>query len=291
MNRDTRSRAVLITGGASGLGAALASRYAGRGDRVLVTDLAAEAEVPAGALYQRLDITSPSHWAAARERVRVDLGGLDVLVNNAGIAAGGRVDHLDDTHWRRLLEVNVLGAVNGCRTFSPLLKAQGQGHVVNVASLAGLVHPAGMGSYDASKAAVVALSESLRHELGPWGVDVTVVCPSFFRTNLASSLGGEDPLMGQIAAKLISRAPLGAEEIAARVLRGVDARRFLILPDRSARVAYWTKRLVRPLYDRQMLASGAKIRQAELNEKARSRHEQPQRPRRRPCHGGQFGPG
>ncbi|MGW1712546.1 SDR family NAD(P)-dependent oxidoreductase [Streptomyces sp. NPDC002156] len=278
MSRATgtgKSRAVLITGGASGLGAALASRYAERGDRVLVTDLAAEAEVPAGARYQRLDITSPSDWTAALERVRVDLGGLDVLVNNAGIAAGGRVDRIDDTHWRRVLEVNVLGAVNGCRAFAPLLKAQGHGHVVNVASLAGLVHPAAMSSYDASKAAVVALSESLRHELGPWGVDVTVVCPSFFRTNLAASLGGEDPLMDQVAAKLISRAPLGAEEIAARVLRGVDARRFLVLPDRSARVAYWTKRLVRPLYDRQMFAAGAKIRRAELSEKTPTVSEEP----------------
>ncbi|WP_406326864.1 SDR family NAD(P)-dependent oxidoreductase [Streptomyces sp. NBC_00203] len=268
MSRGPGGRRVLITGGASGLGAALASRYAQRGDRVLVTDLAAEAEVPTGALYQRLDITSPSEWAGALERVRLDLGGLDVLVNNAGIAAGGRVDRLDDAHWRRVLDVNVLGAVNGCRTFAPLLKTQGHGHVVNVASLAGLVHPAAMSSYDASKAAVVALSESLRHELGPWGVDVTVVCPSFFRTNLAASLGGEDPLMDEVAAKLISRAPLGAEEIAARVLKGVDARRFLVLPDRSARLAYWTKRLARPLYDRRMLASGAKIRQAELREKA-----------------------
>lgn len=268
MSRGPGGRRVLITGGASGLGAALASRYAERGDRVLVTDLAGEAEVPTGALYQRLDITSPSEWAGALERVRLDLGGLDVLINNAGIAAGGRVDRLDDAHWRRVLDVNVLGTVNGCRTFAPLLKAQGHGQVVNVAFLAGLVHPAAMSSYDASKAAVVALSESLRHELGPWGVDVTVVCPSFFRTNLASSLGGEDPLMDEVAAKLISRAPLGAEEISARILKGVDARRFLVLPDRSARLAYWTKRLARPLYDRRMLALGAKIRRAELREKA-----------------------
>ena len=259
-------RAVLITGGASGLGAALAARYAARGDRVLVTDLAADAKVPAGARYQRLDITSPADWADALERVRADFGGLDVLINNAGIAAGGRIDRLDDTHWRRVLEVNVLGAVNGCRTFSPLLKAQGRGHIANVASLAGLVHPAAMSSYDASKAAVVALSESLRHELGPWGIDVTVVCPSFFRTNLAASLGGQDVVMEQIATKLINRAPLGAQEVADRVLRGIDARRFLVLPDRSARIAYWTKRLARPLYDRQMLASGAKIRRIELNQ-------------------------
>ncbi|MGW7542298.1 SDR family NAD(P)-dependent oxidoreductase [Streptomyces sp. NPDC054770] len=262
----SRVRRVLVTGGASGLGAALASRYAARGDRVLVTDLAAEVPVPAGACYQRLDITSTQDWAAARARVRREFGGLDVLINNAGIAAGGRLDRVDDAHWRRVLDVNVLGTVNGCRTFAPLLKTQGHGHIVNVASLAGLVHPAAMSSYDASKAAVVALSESLRHELGPWGVGVTVVCPSFFRTNLAASLGGEDPLMDEVAAKLISRAPLGAEEVAVRVLKGVDARRFLVLPDRSARIAYWTKRLARPLYDRRMLAAGARIRRAELRE-------------------------
>ncbi|MDT9697944.1 SDR family NAD(P)-dependent oxidoreductase [Streptomyces sp. P17] len=259
-------RTVLVTGGASGLGAALAAAYAERGDRVLVTDRATPAEVPAGALYQRLDITSPADWAEALERVRREFGGLDVLVNNAGIAAGGRVDRLDDAHWRRVLEVNVLGAVHGCRTFAPLFKTQGHGHVVNIASLAGLVHPAAMSSYSAGKAAVVALSESLRHELGPWGVDVSVVCPSFFRTNLANSLGGEDPLMEAVAAKLITRAPLGVGEVAARVLRGIDARRFLVLPDRSARLAHWTKRLARPLYDRQMLASGAEIRRTELRQ-------------------------
>ncbi|MEJ3749968.1 SDR family NAD(P)-dependent oxidoreductase [Actinomycetes bacterium KLBMP 9797] len=262
------SRTVLITGGASGLGAALAARYAGRGDQVLVTDLTERAEVPAGALYQRLDVTAPGDWADARERVGRDLGGLDVLVNNAGIAAGGRVDRLDDAHWRRVLAVNVLGAANGCRTFTPLFKAQGHGHLVNVASLAGLVHPAAMSSYDASKAAVVALSESLRYELRPWGVDVTVVCPSYFRTNLAASLGAEDPLMNAVATKLIARAPLDADQIAARVLRGVDARRFLVLPDRPARIAYWMKRLARPLLDRRMLAAAVKIRQAELRERA-----------------------
>lgn len=180
---------------------------------------------------------------------------------------------LGDEHWRRVLEVNVLGVVAGCRTFAPLFKTQGHGHVVNVASLAGLVHPAAMSSYTASKAAVVAVSESLRHELRPWGVDVSVVCPSFFRTNLAASLGGEDPLMDQVAAKLITRAPLGADEVAARVLRGVDARRFLVLPDRPARIAYWTKRLARPLYNRRMLASGAKIRRAELRENTTTREE------------------
>jgi NAD(P)-dependent dehydrogenase (short-subunit alcohol dehydrogenase family) len=268
MDDDARPgpRRVLITGGASGLGAALAARFSARGDRVLVTDLAPQAEVPAGALYQRLDITDEGDWAAALDRVRADLGGLDVLVNNAGIAAGGRIDRLGAEHWRRVLDVNVLGAVTGCRTFVPLFKEQGHGHLVNVASAAGLVHPPAMTSYDAGKAAVVALSESLRWELAPWGIDVSVVCPTFFRTNLAASLDADDPLMGTIATRLIEGSKVGADQIAERVVRAVDARRFLVLPDRNARIAFWTKRLARRLYDRQMLGMGARIHAAEQQE-------------------------
>ncbi|MEU7907380.1 SDR family NAD(P)-dependent oxidoreductase [Actinoplanes sp. NPDC049118] len=256
---------VLITGGASGLGAALATRFAARGDRVLVTDLVEPAALPDGAEFQRLDITSEADWAVARDRVRDDLGGLDVLVNNAGIAAGGRIDRLGADHWQRVMNVNVLGAVHGCRTFTPLFKEQGSGHLVNVASAAGLVHPPAMSSYNASKAAVVALSETLRHELGPWGVAVSVVCPTFFRTNLAASLSGDDPVMRQTATKLIDTAPLGADEIAGRVLNGLDAGKFLIMPDRNARAAFWMKRLARAVYDRRMLATGAKLRRTELD--------------------------
>jgi len=268
MSRGTRrSLTVLITGGASGLGAALAERYAARGDRVVVTDRVPTDRLPRGAQYHRLDVTSEAEWADVLAGVRDEFGGLDVLINNAGIAAGGRVDLLDEDHWRRVIEVNVLGAVNGCRTFVPMLKSQGHGHIVNVASMAGLVHPAAMSSYNAGKAAVVALSETLRHELTPFGIHTTVACPSFFRSNLASSLGGDDPLMDAVAVKLISRAPMDASQIAARVIKGVDARKFLVLPDRAGRVTYWTKRLARPLYDRQMMASGARFRLAELKAK------------------------
>jgi short-subunit dehydrogenase len=137
---------------------------------------------------------------------------------------------------------------------------------VNVASAAGLVHPPAMTSYDAGKAAVVALSESLRWELAPWGVDVSVVCPTFFRTNLAASLGDDDPLMNTVATRLIDGSKLGADEIADRVVQAVDSKRFLVLPDRNARIAYWTKRLVRPLYDRQMLGMGARIHRAEKSQ-------------------------
>ncbi|MFD5177852.1 SDR family NAD(P)-dependent oxidoreductase [Nocardia sp. NPDC058379] len=260
---------VLITGGASGLGAALARLFAARGDRVVVTDLADDAPVPAGASYLRLDITSEQDWDRARDTVLSTLGGLDILINNAGIAAGGRIDRVPAEEWARVMSVNVLGAATGCRTFTPVFVAQGSGHLVTIASMAGLVHPPAMAPYTAAKAAVVALSESLRYELAPHGIAVSVVCPSFFRTDLASSLSDADPLMSEIARRLIDGATTDADAIATAALAGIDARRFLVLTDRSGRVAFWTKRLLRPLYDRQLTTMGRRITAAENKETSR----------------------
>lgn len=246
---------VLVTGAASGLGAALVAAFRSRGDDVLGADLTG------GDLD--LDVRSEAQWAAVCAEVERRWGGLDILVNNAGVAGGGRIDRTDAAEWRRVLEVNVIGVANGCAAMVPLFKWQGSGRIVNTASLAGLVHPAGMSAYTASKAAVVAMSESLRHELRPWGIEVSVVCPSFFQTNLAASLNDHDPVMAGISAKLIARAPFTAEQIAARVLDGLDANAFLILPDAGAAKAYWDKRLHPADYDAQMLNGGQRIRQAD----------------------------
>ena len=112
-----------------------------------------------------LDITSDDDWSAAVAAVEERWGGLDVLVNNAGVAGGGRIDLCTIDEWRWITEINLFGVVRGVQAFTPMLKAQGSGHIVNVASLAGLVHPAGMGSYNAVKAAVVAFTETCGHEL------------------------------------------------------------------------------------------------------------------------------
>ena len=190
----TSPRRVLVTGGASGLGLALVRALVARGDHVLATDLQADRPdaLPEAAAYLPLDVRSDDAWAAALAHVRETWGGLDLLVNNAGVAAGGRIDvaTMDEWHW--IVDINLLGVVRGCRTFTPLLKEQGNGHIVNTASLAGLVHAPGMAAYNTVKAGVVALSETLSHELAPHGIDVSVVCPSFFRTNLGSSFQGAD---------------------------------------------------------------------------------------------------
>ncbi len=255
-------RRVLITGGASGLGAALAARFVERGDRVLITDLAESVEVPGGASYLRLDVRSQDDWIRARDWSERTWGGLDMLVNNAGVAAGGRIDVVGLDVWQWIIDINLLGVVRGCRTFVPLFKEQGSGHIVNIASMAGLVHAPGMASYNASKAGVVALSETLQYELEPFGITTSAVCPTFFRTNLVASLPGADPLLDAIAARLVSRAPASAEEIAAAVMRGIDARRAVIITDRPGLIAFWSKRLFRPLYDHRQRQFAAMIRAA-----------------------------
>lgn len=260
----TTPRRVLVTGGASGLGAALAAEFLRRGDRVLVTDLAdgldgLDQRESDGAKYLRLDVTVDADWEAARAWVESEWGGLDVLVNNAGIATGGRIDVVTMGEWQHVIDINLLGVVRGCRTFVPMMKADGAGHIVNTASVAGLVYPPAMSSYTAVKAAVVAISESLAYELGPWGIAVSAVCPGFFRTNLAASLNGSDAALDKIAARLIEKSPYSAEQIAAEVMKGIDARQLVIIPDAPARRAVWSKRFARRLYDREQRRFGDRL--------------------------------
>jgi len=244
-------RRVLVTGAASGLGAALTAAFRARGDEVLATD------ITGGDLT--LDITSEEDWAAALAHVEETWGGLDVLVNNAGVAGGGRLDVATLEEWEWITNINLFGVVRGTRTFVPLFKRQRSGHIVNVASLAGLVHPAGMASYNAVKAAVVALTETTGHELAGYGVRASVVCPSYFRTNLMSSLRGADEALAGVMAHLVESSPISAEEIAAAVLEGMDRGDEVIVPDRPAREAWQLKQHDRAAYDAVMRAQAAKL--------------------------------
>jgi NAD(P)-dependent dehydrogenase (short-subunit alcohol dehydrogenase family) len=286
-------RRVLITGAASGLGLALAEAWAQRGWHVLLTDRDADAlqeavarlaaEPPhasrgdevaerltsrtgAGHLPEpriaslHLDITDDADWAAALEWVEQTWGGLDVLVNNAGVATGGRMELASMDDWRWVIDINLLGVVQGCRTFIPLFKAQGSGHIVNTASLAGLLVPPTMASYNVVKAGVVALSETLRWELMPYGISTTVVCPNFFKTNLADNLRTTDPSVTRAMDKLVSHSSTPASVIAEQVAYGVDEGRFLVLTDRQGRVAWFVKRFVPPLYRSQVAKASRRLK-------------------------------
>ena len=251
---------VLVTGGSSGLGAALAAAFAGRGDDVLIGDLNEPDPAASGATevaFTRLDVRSDDDWAAARDWVTEHWGGLDVLVNNAGVAGGGRIDLASMDEWQWITEINLFGVVRGTRTFVPMFKEQRSGHVVNVASLAGLVHPAGMGSYNAVKAGVVAFSETTAHELAEYDVRCSVVCPSYFRTRLIENMQamappGGDTAVGEVIGSLVAGSPIGPEEIAAAVLDGMERGEELIIPDEAARAAYDLKLTDRSAYDQVM---------------------------------------
>ncbi len=267
---------VLVTGGSSGLGEALVKAFVARGDQVLVGDLnepvPSEATTDAtgsaggGADFVHLDVRSDDDWAAAYAWVDEHWGGLDVLVNNAGVAGGGRIDVAGMDEWQWITEINLFGVVRGTRTFVPMFKEQGSGHIVNVASLAGLVHPAGMASYNAVKAGVVAFSETTAHELAEWDVHCSVVCPSYFRTRLVENMQGTDTAVGRVIGGLVDAAPLGPEDIAAAVLEGMDRGDELILPDDAARAAYDLKQTDRAAYDVVMRKQAKRLNAMERTE-------------------------
>ena len=252
---------VLVTGGAGGLGQALVERFADRGDQVLATDMLDRRVAPGGTAsvdYRQLDVRSEEDWEGARAWVEARWGGLDLLVNNAGVAGGGRIELCAIEDWERVCDVNLFGVVRGTRAFVPMLQAQRSGRIVNIASLAGLVHPPGMGSYNAVKAAVVAFSETTAHELAPYGVGCSVACPSYFRTGLMDSMQGDDVDLAARMARLVEESPVSADDIAAAVVEGVERGDELILPDQPARTAYALKLSDRAAYDGQMRATATR---------------------------------
>lgn len=189
---DLDRAAVLITGGAQGIGLATAHAFAARGARVAIGDLdlgrAEKAAEQIGALAVRLDVTDPASFAAFAAAAESAHGPVDVLVNNAGVMPNGGFLDLAPEIDRMTMEVNVFGVINGMREVLPGMSARGHGHVVNVASLAGKFPVKGLAVYNASKYAVVGLTAATRLELAPAGVSVTAVLPSAVDTALASGL-------------------------------------------------------------------------------------------------------
>lgn len=267
MSTFTPGTRVLVTGAASGLGLALVTQLVEQGCRVLATDVHPDPSEALQALlgahpdlaYRTLDVASDVDWSTARDHVVETWNGLDVLFNNAGVAAGGRIELSEMDQWQWIVDINLLGVVRGCRTFVPLLKQQGGGTIVNTASAAGLVHPPRMSEYNSVKAGVVALSETLFHELKPSGIQVSVVCPTFFRTNLTSSLRGKDEAAQRSAARLIDGSKRTAADIAAVVLSEVEKGRHIVLTDPQGRIAYAAKRFLRPLYYHQMAKAAVRM--------------------------------
>jgi len=259
---------VFITGGASGLGRALALRFAREGYRVAIGDInddrlaeAADAIRAAGGepLTCLCDITSDEAVARSAVEIEKAWGGIDVLVNNAGVASAGTLLDTSMDDWRWMTEINLLGAVRVLHAFLPMMQAAGSGHVINVASAAGIVQSPGMASYNVAKGGMIALSETLRSEVAGFGINVTVVCPSFFTTNLMESYRGPDEGARDLAGRLMDRSRLTADDIADAIYRGMKGDEFFVFGHGEARMAYHFKRLFPGLFRWSTRRAGEKL--------------------------------
>ncbi|HGM5580248.1 TPA: SDR family oxidoreductase [Pseudomonas putida] len=259
---------IMITGAGSGLGREIALRWAREGWRLALADVSdtglretLEQVRAAGGngFVQRCDVRDYSQLTALAQACEEQFGGIDVIVNNAGVASGGFFAELSLEDWDWQIAVNLMGVVKGCKAFLPLLE-RSKGRIINIASMAALMQGPGMSNYNVAKAGVLALSESLLVELRQLEVGVHVVCPSFFQTNLLDSFRGPNPAMKAQVGKLLEGSPITAAQIADYIHAQVAAGEFLILPHEAGRDA-WRLKCQAPqvLYD-EMASMAVKMR-------------------------------
>jgi len=237
-----RDRVAVITGGGAGIGAGMARAFAARGAKLVLADLdeaalarTADALRAAGTqvLAVRTDVGELAQVQALRDAALQRFGAVHVVCNNAGIALFGEILQATHKDWEYTMRVNFWGVVHGVETFVPLLVEQRQGgHVVNTASMAGLVGMQWLGVYCASKFAVVGLTEALHRELAPHRIGVSVLCPMVVQTDInANSVRnrpaalrnpGEDRLPTAEDAAQMAGSVIPVEEVARRVVRAVD---------------------------------------------------------------------
>jgi len=246
MAKDLAGKVAIITGGAGGLGKALAQELAARGCYLVLADVNADlldktvAELRGVGVQldaQTVDVRDATQVQALVERAFRELGRIDYLFNNAGVnlCAELRDTTLDD--WNVLIDVNLRGMVHGVHAAYPIMREQGFGHIVNTASAAGLVPAAAEGAYGATKHAVVGLSATLRIEAEAFGVKVSVVCPGLIDTPILDSTKYVklDP---ESIRNITPEAPMDPRKAARLILRGVDRNRPFIVVTATAH-ALW----------------------------------------------------
>lgn len=193
--RDLTGKTAFVTGGASGIGLALGKAFAEAGMKVMLADIEMDALDAAvkglGNSDVRgvvCDVSNPDSVEGAAKTTFDTFGKVHVVCNNAGVAAGGGIDAISLDGWKWVLDVNLMGVLHGVRSFLPHIRAHGEGgHIVNTASMAGMVSGLGFSPYHASKFAVVTMSEGLAVQLQPLGIGVSVLCPGFVRTRIGES--------------------------------------------------------------------------------------------------------
>jgi len=265
--KDFQGKVAVVTGGASGLGRAMAQRFAREGMQLVLADVQQDAldrtvsEFTAGghvAIGVRCDVSRATDVEALRDATIARFGKVHVVCNNAGVAPGGLAWESTLADWEWCLGVNVYGVIHGLRSFVPVMLAQGeQGHIVNTASVAGLISPPGMGIYCVSKHAVVTLTECLQHDLASKSdrIKASVLCPAYVPTAIADSernrpadlknperpKTADDLSREELLRKAVSSGRITAEQVGDRVFEAIRDERFYILPHQKIKGAIETR--------------------------------------------------
>ena len=253
--KQFQGKVAVITGGASGLGRAMAERFAREGMSIVLADVEpealakAEAEMKAAGakvIGVRTDVSKATDVEALAQKTLAAYGAVHLVANNAGVAPGGNVWDNSVADWEWILGVNLWGVIHGVRVFTPIMLAQGgEGHIINTASVAGLISPPGSGMYNVTKHAVVTLTETLYHDLKRRHSELgcSVLCPAYVPTGIVDSERNrpqqlQNPAREKTAEELALEAGLrkavtsgrqSADDVAQKVYEAVREERFYIL--------------------------------------------------------------
>ena len=247
-----------ITGAASGLGLAIGKRLAARGWRLCIADINSQRLIAANEQLRaagaetfkiELDVTDYSAQEAAAAAIVEKWGGVDLVFNNAGIATAGAIDELSMEDWQRTIDIDLWSVIYGCRIFTPILKRQGGGYIINTASSAGTLAGPEMSAYNVAKAGVVSLSETLKTELGKDNIGVSVICPTVFVTSLDETLSGERQMEANLIRQL-QRSKVTADDIVDDLISAIEKNRLYVITQADAKWGWRFKRCFPELYTR-----------------------------------------
>ena len=261
---ELAGRKCLVTGAAGGIGRATAQAVAARGGEVVITDIQADPLAQTAQLIDAaggrvlhsaaLDVTDHDAVAAFAREVHEAHGSLDVVMNVAGVSTWGPVQRLREEHWRRMIEVNLMGPIHVIEAFiPPMVEARRGGHLVNVSSAAGLLGLPWHAAYSASKFGLRGVSEVLRFDLERYRIGVTLVCPGGVNTPLVDTLeivgvDREAPAIKRMTGRF-RRHSSSPEQVAAKIVAGVERERYLVYTSLDIRLAYGLQRVFPPAYN------------------------------------------
>lgn len=241
-----------ITGAASGLGRALCKQLAYDRWHIGICDTdkrelektAKMIETLGGKAYSYcLDVSNVAEYEIVVGEFLSKTGGIDLLVNNAGISGYvGKMESCSIPDWQWIIGVNQMGVIHGCHYFIPTMKRQGYGYILNIASAAGFVNPPNMVGYNVTKAAVIALSETLLTELKSYNIHVSVSMTTFFRTNIMQHSKGSAELVKR-GEKMVNKSKIEADDMAERILNGCGNNEFQLIYPFQSRFLFNLKRL------------------------------------------------